>query len=81
MFMSHLHNFCVNMESSDLTSKQEINEIIPAEVSILGCGYPSTVVALLPNGSVHGSSHVHDAILYIVFQIGVRRPVQNIQRK
>jgi hypothetical protein len=59
MFMSHLHNFCINMESSDLrrkqeskemTSKQESEEIILADVSMVGCGYPPTVETLVPHG-------------------------------
>ena len=37
-FISCLHNFCINMRTSDLTNNQEIEEIIPVEASPLGWG-------------------------------------------
>ena len=41
--ISQLHNFCIDMRSHDLTSEQEIEEIIPVEASPLGWGYLPTV--------------------------------------
>ena len=41
--ISWLHNFCIDMRSPDLTSEQEIEEIIPVKASPLGWGYLPTV--------------------------------------
>ena len=44
--ISQLHNICIDMRSPDLTSEQEIEEIIPIEASPLGWGYLPTVEPL-----------------------------------
>ena len=53
--ISHLHNFCINMRTSDLTTNQEIEEIIPVDNSPLGWGFLPTDEELVPHRSVQGS--------------------------
>ena len=68
------------MRSPDLTSEQEIDEIIPVGASPLGWGYIPTVEPLAPHTSVHGSSQICDAILCMILQNGFGRPSHNIER-
>ena len=77
--ISCLHNFCINMRTSDLTTNQEIDEIIPVEASPLGWGYLPTVEELVHHRSCQGSSQVRDAILCMVLQNGFGRPAHNIE--
>ena len=78
--ISQLHNFCIDMRSPDLTSEQEIDEIIPVEASPLGWGYLPTVAPLAPPTSAHGSSQICDAILCMELQNELGRPGHNIER-
>ena len=78
--ISRLHNYCIDMRSHDLS--EDIAEIIPLETSPLGWGYLPTVEMLEP--SVHGTSHVCEAILGMVSQHGFGRPshtIENYQQK
>ena len=79
--ISCLHNFCINMRTSDLTNNQEIDEIIPVEASPLGWGYLPAFEELVHHRSVQGSSLVQDAILCMVLQNGFGRPAHNIERQ
>ena len=68
------------MRSPDLTSEQEIDEIIPVEASPLGWRYIPTVETLAPPTSVHGSSQICNAILHMILQNEFGRPSHNIER-
>ena len=80
MCSSDLHRFCIDIRSPDLTSEQEIDEIIPVEASPLGWGYIPTVETLAPPTSVHGSSQICNAILCMILQNGFGRPAHNIEQ-
>ena len=79
--ISCLHNFCINMRTSDLTNNQEIEEIIQVKASPLGWGYFPTVEEFVHQRSLQGSSQVQDAILCLVLQKGFGRPAHNIKRQ
>ena len=73
--ISRLHNYCIDMRTHDLS--EDIAEMLPLQTSPLEWGYLPIVEMLEP--SVHGTSHVNDAILDIVSQHGFGRPPQNVE--